>query len=102
MARRFRSKRRGGRRAKSIPVAVMAPLAGQAYMSAVSAGPIQNKVNNFTIATTGVDFINNKISMKEAVPFWTAMLAGVIVHKASNKFGVNNYVRRATGGYLSL
>jgi hypothetical protein len=80
----------------------MAPLAGQVYMSAVSSGPIQNKINNLTIATTGVDFINNKIVLKEAVPFWGAMVAGVVVHKVSNKMGVNNYVRRATGGWFSL
>jgi len=80
----------------------MAPLAGQAYMSAVSSGPIQNKINNFTLNTTGVDFVNGKFSAKEAVPFWIAMGAGVVVHKVANRVGVNNYVRRATMGWLSL
>jgi len=94
--------RRGGRRAKAIPIAVMAPLAGQAFMSATVSGPIQNKLNNFALNTTGVDFVNGTYKMQEAVPFWGAMLAGVIVHKVANKVGVNNYVRRATGGYLSL
>lgn len=100
MARK--GKRRGGRRAKSIPIAPIAPLAYVAMNSAMASGSAASKMNSFIAATTGYIPSSGDFSPSKAMPFWAGTIAGVVVHKAANKVGINNYVRKATFGYLSL
>ena len=97
MARK--SKRRGGRRAKSIPVAVVAPLVmvGAEAAKFGMAGDWKNVGYIFT----GVDATGN-FQGSRVVRTYLPMAAGIVVHKVANKVGVNNIVRRATMGFLSI
>lgn len=100
MARRF-GKKRGRARAKSIPMLPIAPLVAVAYTSMQYDG-VENKMNMLIQKTTGVNIKDGSFNAARATPFWIAEGVGIIGHKAANKLGVNNYVRRMTFGYLSL
>ena len=99
---RYRKKRGGSRKAKSIPVAPIIPLAFVAFNSMNAAGSPAAKMNDFAARTIGYIPSSGDFVPSRAMPFWMGTIAGVVVHKAANKVGVNNYVRRATFGYLSL
>jgi len=94
--------RRGGRRAKSIPIAPILPLAYVTANALMASGSPASKMNSFVASTTGYIPSSGDFSASKAMPFWAGTIAGVVVHKAANKVGINNYVRRATFGYLSL
>lgn len=100
MARRGR--KRGGRRAKSIPILPIAPLAIVTARTLQSGASPAGMIEGFVRDTTGYDKGAGKFNAEKAMPFWIGTVAGVVVHKAANKTGINNHVRRATFGYLSL
>jgi hypothetical protein len=99
--RRYRKKARH-HKAKSIPLAPIIPLAFVTFNALSQSGSAAAKMNDFSARTIGYIPSSGTFAPSRAVPFWGATIAGVIVHKAANKVGVNNYVRRATFGYLSL
>ena len=96
---RYGRKRRGGRRAKSIPVAVALPVA----LAGVQAGQyaMKGEWTNAQYIFTGVDSTGNFQSSR-VIKTYAPIAAGVIVHKVANKVGVNNFVRRVSMGYLSI
>jgi len=102
MARRFRSKKRGGRRAKSIAVLPVAPLAIVVGRTVTSGASPAGMIEGFVRDTTGYDKGAGKFNIDKAMPFWLGTGAAIIAHKVANKTGVNNYVRKMTFGYLSL
>jgi len=100
---RYRRKRRGGsRKAKSIPVAPLIPVAAVAINAMSFNGTASQKLNHLAIHTIGYDMEKGDFVPAAAVPFWAGEMVGIVVHKAANKMGVNNMVRRASFGYLSL
>ena len=99
--RRYRKKARH-HKAKSIPLAPIIPLAYVTMNALTSSGSAASKMNDFAANTIGYIPSSNTWAPSRAVPFWGATIAGVVVHKAANKVGLNSYVRRATFGYLSL
>jgi len=100
MARR--KAKRGGRRAKSIPIAPIIPGAVVLVRAAQSSGSIGAKANYLSMHLTGMNIDSGDFNASTAMPFWIGTVAGVVVHKAANKIGINNYVRRASMGFLSL
>ena len=98
---RFRRKRGGSRKAKSIPVAVAAPMVyiGYREFKNASSGHMDNVVENLTGYNPERGSFNLMTPIKAT---YGPMVAGVIGHKIANKVGLNNYIRRATMGYLSL
>jgi len=100
MARR--KAKRGGRRAKSIPIAIAAPMAVPLIRAYQQSGSYGAKADRLLRSVTGVSIDGKDFNVSDALPFWTAMGAGIIVHKVANKVGVNNYVRRMSFGYFSL
>lgn len=99
---RFKRKRGGSRKAKSIAVAPIIPGAVVAIRAAQQSGSIGAKMNYASIHLTGFNMDTGKFVPQEALPFWAGTIAGVVVHKAATKTGVNNYMRKLTFGYLSL
>ena len=102
MARK--SKRRGGRRAKSIPIAVVAPLIAPAVMNSVPklmAGDFKGFAASLAQEYTGVN-PDGSFNAKQIGQWVIPTLIGVVVHKGANKMGVNAHVRRLTMGYLSI
>ena len=99
MARR---KKHRSRRAKAIPVAPLIPLAVVAVRSYQQSGSAGAKLDALMKYTTGYNWDAKDFQPEQALPFWMGTVAGVVVHKAANKIGVNNMIRRATFGYLSL
>lgn len=98
----FRKKRRGGsRKAKSIPIMPLIPIAG-VLVEAMKYDSAQSKVATISKRLIGYDMINHKLELSAAVPFWAAEGVAIVGHKVANKTGVNNYVRRMSFGYLSL
>jgi hypothetical protein len=101
---RHRKKHRGyGRKNKAIPIAPLAPIVGIG-MQAFSGGLNAASLKTMALHTTGYDMTDGKFKVAEALPFWTAMVVGGIVHKVANKpqFGINRLVRKATMGFLEL
>jgi len=96
---RFGRKRRGGsRKAKSIPVAIAAPLA---YIGAdIAKLGMNGDWKSVGYVMTGVK--DGKFDGGRVLATYGPTMAGVVVHKVANKVGLNNYVRRATMGYLSI
>jgi hypothetical protein len=80
----------------------MIPAAVVAIRAAQSSGSIGAKANYLSMRMTGFDMDKGDFNPAVAMPFWAGTVAGVVVHKAANKVGINNYIRRATFGYLSL
>lgn len=101
MAKYRRGKKRG-HRAKSIPLAPIIPAAVVVIRAAQSGGSIGAKANYLSMRMTGFDMDKGDFNAAAAMPFWAGTIAGVVVHKAANKVGINNYIRRASMGFLSL
>jgi len=99
MARR--KAKRGGRRAKSIPIMPLIPIAGVA-VEAMKYDSAQSKIATVSKRLIGYDLINHKLELSAAVPFWVGEGVAIVGHKVANKTGINNYVRRMSFGYLSL
>lgn len=96
---RFKRKRGGSRKAKSIPIAVAAPMVA---VGAEAAGyAMKGEWNNFKYVFTGVDS-NGDFKGSRVVRTYGPMAVGIVVHKVANKSGVNNIVRRATMGFFSI
>jgi hypothetical protein len=96
---RYRKKRGGSRKAKSIPIAVAAPLI-MVGAEAASFG-MKGDWKNVGYIFTGVD-ASGKFQGSRVARTYLPMAAGIVVHKVANKVGVNNIVRRATMGFLSI
>lgn len=96
---RFKRKRGGSRKAKSIPMAIAAPLVAIGYEAGkdIMAGNMAElKWDLVAVNAEG------KFSTQKAMQIYAPLAIGVVVHKVANKTGVNNYVRRATMGWLSI
>jgi len=96
---RFKRKRGGSRKAKSIPIAVAAPLV-MVGAEAAKFG-MSGDWKNVGYIFTGVDASGN-FQGSRVVRTYLPIGAGIVVHKVANRVGVNNIVRRATMGYLSI
>jgi len=91
MAKRRYGKKRRGSRSKKVPMAIMVPLAGQAMSSYMASSNPAHKLNNFALKTTGYDFVNGNFNAGAAMPFWGAMVAGIVVHRVAGRT-VNRYI----------
>ena len=97
MARRFGKKRRSAK-AKAIPLAVMVPLAYIGYD--VGKKMLAGQFNDAAYIMTG--YKDGSFNPGRLAATYGPTVAGAVVHKVANKFGVNNMVRRATMGWLSI
>jgi len=100
MARFRRKKGRRSGKSKSIPLAIAVPVVvnGVIVGKYLMAGDTKHAVNHIT----GFDMGSGKMEWSVLATTYGPIVAGAVIHKAANKFGVNNMVRRATMGYLSL
>lgn len=98
MARR---KRKGGK-SKSIPMAIVVPIAYVGLDAYRSYGLSTQMLAKIMKSTTGYDPAGKKFDAAAATPFWMGSLAGIVVHKVANKTGINKHVRKLTMGYLSI
>jgi len=98
--RRYGRKRKGGK-SKAIPLAIVLPVAAQAYSSFTAYANPVSKMHDFVTKTSGYDIAGRKFDAGQAMPFWLGMIAGVVVHKVANKT-VNRHIRKLTFGYLTL
>lgn len=98
----FRKKKRGGsRKAKSIPLAIAVPIGVMGITQIVKPG-MAGDWNTVTKNVTGYDMAGQKFYPRELIQSYAPIAAGWVVHKVAARTGINNYVRRATMGYLSL
>lgn len=96
-----KNKKKGSKKSKSLPVAVMAPLAYVGYEQIVK--PIMKKdFNNLAQNLTGFNPSDQTFNGYELLQTYGAPVVGVFVHKGAERIGLNNYVRRVTMGYLSI
>jgi len=96
---RFKKKGRRSGKSKSIPLAVVAPLVAIGYEAGkdIMAGNMAElKWDLVAVNAEG------KFSGQKALQIYGPLAAGVVIHKVANKVGVNNIVRRASMGYLSI
>ena len=105
MARRRKGKK-GRKKSKSVAVAPLLPvLAVTASAWSESggalggAGSFQNRLMK---SVTGYDPVAKSFSVDNGKAFWFGELAAVVVHKVATKTGVNNYIRKATMGYITI
>jgi len=98
---RFRKKRGGSRKAKSIPISIAVPLVAVGYTQVVVPA-MQKNTREVVKNLTGYDISANKFVPSEMVATYAPLAAGWLVHKVAGRTGINNHVRRATMGYLSI
>jgi len=98
---RFKRKRGGSRKAKSIPVAIAVPMLAVG-MSQVAKPAMAGDWNTVALNLTGYNSNERKFHFNELTQTYGPLAAGWIVHKVAARTGINNYVRRATMGYLSI
>jgi len=103
MAKKGKGKRGFGRKNRAIPVAPIFPVIGVALGAYGAAGGM-NKVfiDRLSQAIVGYSTLSGKFTIAPALPFWMGELAGIGVHKAAGKVGVNRYIKKFTFGYLEL
>lgn len=98
-------KKKGYHRGKqSIPIMPVIPVVGAVYGAYVSGG---NKigmgfVNELSKNLIGLNPTTGVFTFSEAAPFWLGEGVAIVGHMVANKTGINNHVRRATMGFLSL
>jgi len=85
----------------SIPVLPVA-VVGASALAAWQPGNLKGTANHFLEHWTGYNMDNGNFDYNQAKAYWFGGLAAVAVHKMANRFGINSYIRRMTGGYLSL
>ena len=98
---RHRYKKHRGRKNRAIPLAPLAPLVG-VVMNDFSSGVNKANVSTFTEDIIGYNMGTGKFNIMQATPFWGATVAGIVVHKAATKFGVNRYVKKLSMGFVEL
>lgn len=91
MARR-KMKKRGGSRSKKMPLTILAPALYPAVdgLKAMAGGDIAQGAKILVWRYGGVD--DSGFNLGRVTQTYVPVLAGVIVHKAANKFGVNRYL----------
>lgn len=77
------------------------PVAG-VVLEAMTYSEPKSKVATLSKRFVGYDMINKKLELEAAIPFWVSEGVAIVGHKVANKTGINNMIRRATFGYLSL
>jgi len=98
-------KKKGSRKSSpAIPLAIVLPLAVPVIRAAQQSGSYGAKADRLTRSITGVSIDSGKFNYEDALPFWMAAGAGLIVHKvaSSKKVNYNQYVKRATLGFFNL
>ena len=103
MARRKYGKKRRSSRGKAIPLAVAIPVAMLAYdpLKAAMAGNVGEAMLRLRKNVTGVEW-NGSFNAGNLLTSYGPVLVGAIVHKGANKFGINNYARKLSMGFLSI
>jgi hypothetical protein len=96
---RFKRKRGGSRKAKSIPIAIALPVAAPAIQTGKYI--MNGDMPNAMYIWTGIDS-QGKLQGKQLAKTYVPIAAGVVIHKVANRVGVNNFVRRVSMGYLSI
>ena len=97
MARRRYSKKRGGSRSKKIPMAVMVPMAIPAIRSVgvlMGGGSTEAMGQGLAQIWAGIG-TDGKLHADALALTYVPVLAGVIVHKAAGKLGVNRYIPKS-------
>lgn len=97
-------KKKSRRSSDAIPLAIVMPLAVPVIRAAQQSGSYGAKADRFVRSVTGVSIDSGKFNYEDALPFWMAAGAGLIVHKvaSSKKVNYNRYVKKATMGFFNL
>ena len=98
MARR---RKKGSRKTKSIAVLPVLPVAYAVWDSYKVHGLTGNMLGGVMMRVTGYNPILKEFKVDNAKAFWIGEGVAIIVHKVANKTGVNKYIRKLTGGWIS-
>jgi len=101
MARHKGKKRGFGRKNRAVAVAPLLPLAA-VVMNDFATGVNKANAVKFTEDIIGYNMLTGKYDIMQATPFWGASIAGIVIHKAAAKVGVNRFVKKMTMGFLEL
>jgi len=91
MAKRRYGKKKGGSRSKKMPIAVFAPMAVPLIRAYQQTGTYGAKMDRLTRSITGVSIDSGQFNVADALPYWMAQGAGIVVHKVAGKT-VNRYI----------
>ena len=97
MAKEKSSRRRGG---MNVPVSLALPLAAMAYRGGTQI--MARDFGGLSRDFTGFDATNNTVHLGNMVPTYGPLLAGLIVHKAASRFGLNQAIGRAKIPFLRI
>ena len=100
------ARRRKGRRKKNraIPLAVVLPplYVGMNNVSKFAyAGPAA-VMDHITADLTGYQPSTGTFDYNWAKGYWMGQVAGVVVHKAAGRFGLNRHIKKLTMGWLEI
>ena len=89
---------------KSIPILPIIPVVGAVYGGYISGGKKLGVefVNELSKNLIGLNPSTGVFTFSEAMPFWLGEGVAIVGHMVANKTGINNHVRRATMGFMSL
>lgn len=94
---RARAKRRSRTQGMTIPLAVVGGFIPTIAFAAdgYRVGGFENAARRVAQRLTGIDSTANVFIWKELMAGWGPILAGFLVHKVSNRLGINRAIARA-------
>lgn len=101
MAKKKKGSRRG---TPALPIAILAPMAVPVIRAAQQSGSYGAKADRLVRSVTGVSIDSGQFNYEDALPFWMAMGAGIVIHKvaSSKRVNVNRHIKNATLGFAVL
>jgi len=98
-------KKKGSRKKNSaIPITLAAAMAVPVIRASQQSGSYGAKADRLVRSMTGVSIDSGKFNYEDALPFWMAMGAGLVVHKvaSSPKVNINRRIRKISMGFAEL
>lgn len=101
MARR-RKKKGGRKKNRAIPLAIAIPPVWVVYNRVSTLGMTPMAISGISKDIVGYDPNAGTYSFDNHKHFLLGEIAGVVVHRAANRFGLNKHMRKLTMGYLEI
>ena len=104
MARRRGRKGKGRKGSKAIPLLIVGPAIlppAMGVYDALKSGNIASIPDELKWRILGVS-VDNRFDGTKAMQYWTPVLLGIVGHKICNRFGINKYAKKLTGGMFQL
>lgn len=101
-ARAFRSRHKAKLNISLAILAGIAPTVLNAKAELDAGNGWKNAIAIGARGLTGYNMINKQWHFSSLKEGMLPLLTGVAVHKVANRVGINSYIRRMTGGYISI